>query len=192
MKVITIGRDESNDIVIADDPHASRHHLQIIQHDDGHFTLKDFGSTNGTSVNGNRVYGEIPLDEMDIVRIGSGNPIPWREYFYSDNQVSYSSPHYSASAPAANPTLVGEEEPPLKKKTVRSLAIVALIMGIVCLLNVAINFSWNYLFEFFYSHQTIYMIMIRFFEIVPIIGGLALLVLSIIVLKKSSINMISK
>jgi len=192
MKVITIGRDESNDIVIADDPHASRHHLQIIQHDDGHFTLKDFGSTNGTSVNGNRVYGEIPLDEMDIVRIGSGNPIPWREYFYSDNQVSYSSPHYSASAPAANPTLVGEEEPPLKRKTVRFLAIVALIMGIECLLSVAISFSLNYLLDFFCSHPILLEIMIRSFQIVPIIGGLALLVLSIIVLRKSSTNMISK
>ena len=192
MKVITIGRDEGNDIVIADDPHASRHHLQIIQHDDGHFTLKDFGSTNGTSVNGNRVYGEIPLDEMDIVRIGSGNPIPWREYFYSDNQASYPSPHYSASASVATPTLVGEEEPPLKRKTVRFLAIVALVMGIVCILEVASDFLWYYLFEFFSSHQTVTMIIARSFQIVPLIGGLALIVLSIIVLRKSSTNMISK
>lgn len=79
MNVITIGRDESNDKVITD-PCTSRHHLQIIQHDDGHFTLSDFGSTNGTFVNGQKISGEIPLNDMDIVRIGN-TTIPWRMYF---------------------------------------------------------------------------------------------------------------
>lgn len=79
MKVITIGRDESNDRVITD-PYTSQHHLQIIQHDDGHFTLSDFGSTNGTYVNGQKISGEIPLNDMDIVRIGN-TTIPWRMYF---------------------------------------------------------------------------------------------------------------
>jgi pSer/pThr/pTyr-binding forkhead associated (FHA) protein len=79
MKVITIGRSEENDVTI-NDMHASRHHLQIIQHDDGHFTLSDFGSTNGTFVNGQKISGEIPLDTNDFVRIGNTS-IPWRMYF---------------------------------------------------------------------------------------------------------------
>lgn len=79
MKVITIGRSEENDRVITD-PCTSRHHLQIIQHDDGHFTLSDFGSTNGTYVNGQKISGEIPLKDTDIVRIGN-TTIPWRMYF---------------------------------------------------------------------------------------------------------------
>lgn len=79
MKVITIGRLEENDVVI-NDQCASRHHMQIIQHDDGSFTLSDFGSTNGTYVNGQKISGEIPLNEMDIVRIGN-TTIPWRMYF---------------------------------------------------------------------------------------------------------------
>lgn len=79
MKVITIGRGGQNDIDITDSK-ASRHHMQIIQHDDGHFTLSDFGSTNGTFVNGQKISGEIPLNDMDIVRIGN-TTIPWRMYF---------------------------------------------------------------------------------------------------------------
>lgn len=79
MKVITIGRGADNDVDI-DDRHASRHHLQIIQHDDGHFSLSDFGSTNGTYVNGQKVSGEILLNDMDIVRIGN-TTVPWRIYF---------------------------------------------------------------------------------------------------------------
>ena len=82
MRVITIGRSNENEVVITD-PYASLHHLQIIQHDDGHFTLSDFGSTNGTYVNGQKIGGEIPLNDMDIVRIGN-TTIPWRMYFEED------------------------------------------------------------------------------------------------------------
>ncbi len=81
-----MGRSEENDKVIMD-PCTSRHHLQIIQHDDGHFTLSDFGSSNGTFVNGQKISGEIPLTDMDIVRIGN-TTIPWRMYFDEDEQPS--------------------------------------------------------------------------------------------------------
>ena len=87
MKVITIGRDDKDNDRVVIDPHASRHHLQIIQHDDGHFTLLDFGSTNGTYINGQRIKGEVPLNDMDVVCIGL-TPIPWRMYFDSDEHYS--------------------------------------------------------------------------------------------------------
>ena len=72
MRVVTIGRNNDNDVVI-NDAHASRYHLQIIQHDDGHYSLADFGSTNGTYVNGQKVSGNTT--------------IPWRMYFESDNEI---------------------------------------------------------------------------------------------------------
>lgn len=82
MKVITIGRsDEGNDVII-DDPWVSRHHFQIVQDDDGSFRLADFGSTNGTYINGQKVSGEVDLDENDIVRVGN-TIIPWKQYFDS-------------------------------------------------------------------------------------------------------------
>ncbi len=87
MKVITIGRDDKGNDRVIIDPHASRHHLQIIQHDDGHFSLLDFGSTNGTYINGQKIKGEVPLNDMDIVRIGN-TPIPWRMYFDTDEYHS--------------------------------------------------------------------------------------------------------
>ena len=85
MRVVTIGRNEDNDVVI-NDAHASRYHLQIVQHDDGHYSLADFGSTNGTYVNGQKVSGEKDLTLSDIVRIGN-TIIPWRLYFESDNEI---------------------------------------------------------------------------------------------------------
>ena len=79
MKVITIGRSRENNVII-EDPKVSRHHLQVIRHDDGHFTLADFGSKNGTYVNGHRVSGEVNLYENSVIRIGN-TTVPWRQYF---------------------------------------------------------------------------------------------------------------
>ena len=87
MKVITIGRDSSNDRVVTD-PYASNHHLQIVLHDDGHFSLSDFGSTNGTYVNGRKISGEVVLNDMDIVRIGN-TTIPWRMFFDEVDDSKY-------------------------------------------------------------------------------------------------------
>lgn len=82
MKVITIGRMNGNDVIVNDDK-VSRHHLQIVQFDDGSFHLIDFNSTNGTYVNGNRVPGEVVLDKEDFVRIGD-TMLPWTTYFEPD------------------------------------------------------------------------------------------------------------
>ena len=39
MKVITIGRLKGNDVIIDNDDRVSRHHLQIVQLDDGSYTI---------------------------------------------------------------------------------------------------------------------------------------------------------
>lgn len=80
MKVITIGRSTDGNDVVINDAMVSRHHFQIIQDDDGSLRLADFGSTNGTFVNGRRVGGEVDLDINDIIRVGN-TTIRWRQYF---------------------------------------------------------------------------------------------------------------
>ena len=79
MKVITIGRSHDNDVRI-DDPYVGRHHCQIVQHDNGVFAIVDMNSTNGTYVNGRRVFGEAQLHPYDSITIGHTN-LPWRNYF---------------------------------------------------------------------------------------------------------------
>jgi len=92
MKVITIGRSSENDVVINDNK-VSRHHLQIIQDDYGNFRLSDFGSANGTFVNGRKISGEITLSSNDIVRIGN-TTVPWKGYFSRNTPVVSSKPVY--------------------------------------------------------------------------------------------------
>ncbi|MDL2224003.1 FHA domain-containing protein [Bacteroidales bacterium OttesenSCG-928-M06] len=78
MKVITIGRDLDNDIVVHDSK-VSRHHLQIIN-EAGSFRIVDLYSTNGTFVNDKKISGETSLLINDIVRVGN-SVLPWQTYF---------------------------------------------------------------------------------------------------------------
>ena len=86
MKVITIGRSSSNDVVIHDDK-VSRHHLHIVQYDNGAYTLTDYDSTNGTYVNGGQVTGKENLNSSDVIRIGR-TTLPWMDYFQGENTVN--------------------------------------------------------------------------------------------------------
>ncbi len=63
-----IGRDLSNDIVI-NDAEVSRRHARLVLQAGG-FVLEDLGSTNGTSVNGQRLMGPYTLRIGDVITLG--------------------------------------------------------------------------------------------------------------------------
>jgi pSer/pThr/pTyr-binding forkhead associated (FHA) protein len=81
MKIIKIGRDTSNDVVISHDPLVSHAHCQIIENY-GEYTLLDCNSLNGTYVNGMKMRrnGEVRIKQSDIIRIGN-TTLPWIQYF---------------------------------------------------------------------------------------------------------------
>lgn len=68
-QVSTVGRDESNPVVLADTL-CSRKHCQLSLTPDG-WQLRDLGSSNGSRVNGERVKSEQRLRDGDIIRIGA-------------------------------------------------------------------------------------------------------------------------
>jgi len=77
MKLITIGRDNSCDIVI-NDSRVSRVHANIFQNGDG-YTFRDT-STNGTRVNGVLVQRtDIFINPGDSVLLASSVPLPWEK-----------------------------------------------------------------------------------------------------------------
>lgn len=67
----TIGRKSTNDVVIGNDPFVSGNHGLIVCDDDG-IRVIDVGSTNGTTVNGQRITANTPQSLMngDIVTFG--------------------------------------------------------------------------------------------------------------------------
>ena len=65
---VALGRSEARDIVLYD-PAASRNHAVVELRPEG-FWARDYGSANGTYVNGQRIT-EHPLSPGDVLRIGS-------------------------------------------------------------------------------------------------------------------------
>lgn len=65
--LITIGRGDSNDIVI-NEKRVSRAHAEI-RYDHGIFTIHDLVSQNGVYINGARVSRPAPLKDRDIIYI---------------------------------------------------------------------------------------------------------------------------
>lgn len=64
-----LGREADCDVVVPDDL-ASRHHAEL-RWDHGHVHLVDYGSLNGTRVNGQGVWGQVPLRDGDTIEIGA-------------------------------------------------------------------------------------------------------------------------
>jgi hypothetical protein len=65
---LLVGRHPACDVVVAD-PSVSRRHAQLTFRD-GVWMLQDLGSTNGTTVNGERV-GRTTLRAGDVISLGS-------------------------------------------------------------------------------------------------------------------------
>lgn len=91
MKVVTFGRNPELVDIPVDDDSVSRAHMQIVQHDDGHYTIIDLNSTNKTYVNGREIYGEVELSELDVVKIGN-SIIKWKKYFESSKLPTSENP----------------------------------------------------------------------------------------------------
>ena len=68
-KPMTIGRDPSNDIVLADRS-VSGHHA-VIRYMNGEWVLADLDSRNGTYVNGAAIATETSILEHDVVQFGA-------------------------------------------------------------------------------------------------------------------------
>lgn len=66
--VVNIGRAEYNDLVVPDDSVSGSH--AKLQRREGVWILTDNQSTNGTWVDGERVYGEVMLGPGAVVRFG--------------------------------------------------------------------------------------------------------------------------
>ncbi len=69
LETITVGRADTNDIVI-DDISVSSSHAELVRQSSGNFLVTDLDSTNGTRVD-NEVIKEAYLEDGDTVRFGN-------------------------------------------------------------------------------------------------------------------------
>lgn len=75
-RVINIGRQRDNDVIISN-PTVSRHHAQIRLRF-GDYVLFDLGSRGGTSVNGHRIQERV-LQSGDVISLAGGSSLLYLE-----------------------------------------------------------------------------------------------------------------
>lgn len=90
----TVGKDDANDVALADDPTASRLHAVLERFSAG-WCVTDLGSSNGTWVNGERIWAAHRLRHGDELRIGQT-----RLVFRDFAQAGGSATEVEAEAPA--------------------------------------------------------------------------------------------
>ena len=66
---MTVGKAEENDVSLADDPTASHLHAMLERFPAG-WCVTDLGSSNGTWVNGERIWSSRRLRHGDEIRVG--------------------------------------------------------------------------------------------------------------------------
>jgi pSer/pThr/pTyr-binding forkhead associated (FHA) protein len=97
-QVVSLGRERDNDILLDADL-ASRYHADL-RWERGRGYLKDHGSMNGTSVNGQNVWGVVPLHDGDVLEIGG------QRFRYQDAQQEASK---AGAAPGSAAADAGEQ-----------------------------------------------------------------------------------
>ena len=90
MKLIKIGKADTNDFIIKGDNTVSREHIQIFIDDDANVFVTDLNSMNGTFVNGNKIHDSVKLNSYDIIKIGN-TLVNWKEFLLDnvDAQKAY-------------------------------------------------------------------------------------------------------
>jgi len=104
--ITTIGRTPDNDLSFPNDANVSRNHAEI-EFRDGEYCLIDLGSSNGTTVNGSRVYSEQYLASGDVILLGGtsrfefvSGPVAEKKEVKPEGEVSAGDgPSGSADAP---------------------------------------------------------------------------------------------
>jgi len=137
MKVITIGRGGECSVVV-NDAKVSRMHAQLVQDNEGQISLVDLGSTNGTTVNGKRITGEIRLNPGDEVRIGD-TVLPWQTYVTSGRTPSQPANSHASVKSNTKGNVAGQTNGDKQRKMIWIIVAAALALvvvgGVVWLLN---------------------------------------------------------
>jgi len=87
---IFIGRDLGNDLVV-NDAEVSRRHARLVLQAGG-FVLEDLGSTNGTTVNGQRLLGPYILRPGDVITLGEHVDISFELVTFDPDATVVSTP----------------------------------------------------------------------------------------------------
>ena len=149
--LLTCGRSSDNDVAFPNDSNVSRYHAEIEERG-GDYWLIDLGSSNGTTVNGKKLEGEIRLNDGDKIVLGGSSEFDFafeKEGGESGAKAeAVASPDMPSGTPAVNApnveqgTLI-ERETAAASKPNSTLLIAGGVCGlaVVCLVAAAVFYA---------------------------------------------------
>jgi DNA-binding winged helix-turn-helix (wHTH) protein len=152
--IISIGRDQLNDIVIPH-PLVSRRHATL-EHTEGGYLIRDLKSTNGTFVNDSAIADPHALNNQDVVLIGESEII----FIDPEATVRGDLPLFTFRRPADGDIVIDDGaktvhirgmllDPPLTVKEFQLLSLLYVRQGIVVSKEEIAKSIWDYeVFDF--------------------------------------------
>jgi hypothetical protein len=124
-----VGRATENTVSFPEDTNVSRNHAEI-QYRDGEYWLVDLNSVNGTAVNGQRVSGEMLLQNGDYITFGGSSEVR----FFLEKEEGDDDAASGAALAAGTPggVTAGSEEPASNKTLLIAGGVCGL--AVVCVL----------------------------------------------------------
>lgn len=115
--VTTLGRTSDNTVAFITDSNVSRYHAEIEERD-GEFWLIELGSSNGTTINGEKVESEKLLNNGDLILLGGSSQVEFllekEPAEKKDETSSAESSNVSATATTENPEAAEAAPAPAK------------------------------------------------------------------------------
>lgn len=129
MRIIKVGRDRSNDVVV-NDPYVSSMHCDFIFEDNGNVWVVDH-SKNGTFVNGQRRQGKTQIMNNDIIRIGN-ETLPWQSWSGGIGVGNNYGGGYGYNSISSEPVV---------QKRGKAVSILGFIFGVLSFLGILLTFA---------------------------------------------------
>ncbi len=144
-RLSTLGRTLENHLSFPEDSNVSRFHAEIEDRGNGEFWLFDLQSSNGTTLNGERLTSEKPLSEGDVLVLGGSSSLKFtfgtdqgRE---EEEEVKEEEEESEEKDPEENPAETAEDSEsagePAGKKFTLLLVFAALALGLAVILVAA-------------------------------------------------------
>ncbi len=128
--ITTLGRASDNIISFVADSNVSRYHADIERRGDGEFWINELGSSNGTTVNGERVENEKLLKDGDVILLGGSGKVEF--LLFGESEKDGEKEKDSADVQANSGAAKQETEIAEDAKTTSKMPWVLALMGVLC------------------------------------------------------------
>ena len=131
--IVAAGRASDNTISFPNDSNVSRYHIEIETRGD-EFWLVELGSSNGTTINGEKARDEKKLADGDVILLGGTSEILFEleKELVAEPVAGVATPAVGVATPAVSAPAVAAASPATDAAKTSKMPLMLIVMGAVC------------------------------------------------------------